>query len=72
TSVTVNAIAPGFVSGNMLKAWGESGLETLTQDLPQQRFIEPEEVAHNCSYLCNTLAKSVTGTIQKMNGARYL
>lgn len=72
TSVTVNAIAPGFVSGNMLKAWGESELETLTQDLPQQRFIEPEEVAHTCSYLCNPLAKSVTGTIQKVNGAWYL
>ena len=56
----------------MLKAWGENDLETLSQDLPQQRFIEPEEVAHTCSYLCNPLAKSVTGTIQKVNGAWYL
>ncbi|MBO1220607.1 elongation factor P 5-aminopentanone reductase [Staphylococcus nepalensis] len=72
TSITVNAVAPGFVSGNMLKVWGEDELETLTQDLPQQRFIQPEEVAHTCSYLCNPLAKSVTGTVQKVNGAWYL
>lgn len=72
TSVTVNAIAPGFVSGNMAENWSEASLEEIKQDLPQQRFIKPEEIAHTCSYLCHPLAKSITGTVQKVNGAWYL
>ncbi|MDG0842268.1 SDR family oxidoreductase [Staphylococcus equorum] len=72
TNVTVNAIAPGFVSGNMTQVWTAAELSELTRELPQQRLIAPEEVAHTCSYLCHPLAKSITGTIQKVNGAWYL
>lgn len=72
TNVTVNAIAPGFVSGNMTQVWTADELSEITKELPQQRLIAPEEVAHTCSYLCHPLAKSITGTIQKVNGAWYL
>ncbi|KRG10020.1 elongation factor P 5-aminopentanone reductase [Staphylococcus sp. NAM3COL9] len=72
TNVTVNAIAPGFVSGNMTQVWTVDELSEITRDLPQQRLIAPEEVAHTCSYLCHPLAKSITGTVQKVNGAWYL
>ena len=72
TNVTVNAIAPGLVSGNMTQVWTADELSDITSDLPQQRLIAPEEVAHTCSYLCHPLAKSITGTIQKVNGAWYL
>ncbi|OEK69437.1 3-oxoacyl-ACP reductase [Staphylococcus equorum] len=72
TNVTVNAIAPGLVSGNMTQVWTADELSDITSDLPQQRLITPEEVAHTCSYLCHPLAKSITGTVQKVNGAWYL
>lgn len=72
TSVTVNAIAPGFVKGNMSEVFEAEELETIIADLPQQRLVEPEEVAHVCSYLCHPMAKSITGTVQKVNGAWYL
>lgn len=72
TSVTVNAIAPGFVTGNMAKVWSEDELTEIRASLPQQRLIAPVEIAHTCSYLCHPLAKSVTGTVQKVNGAWYL
>ncbi|HLR19580.1 MAG TPA: SDR family oxidoreductase [Staphylococcus sp.] len=72
TNVTVNAITPGFVNGNMAKVWTAEELNDITLDLPQQRLIEPEEVANTCSYLCHPLSKSITGTIQKVNGAWYL
>ncbi|MFQ3801268.1 SDR family oxidoreductase [Staphylococcus equorum] len=72
TNVTVNAIAPGFVSGNMAQVWTADELSEITKELPQQRLIEPEEIAHTCIYLCHPLAKSITGTIQKVNGAWYL
>lgn len=72
TSVTVNAIAPGFVKGNMSDVFEAEELERIIADLPQQRLVEPEEVAHVCSYLCHPMAKSITGTVQKVNGAWYL
>lgn len=39
TSVTVNAIAPGLVSGNMARVWSEAELAAITEDLPQQRLM---------------------------------
>lgn len=72
TTVTVNAIAPGLVSGNMTRVWSEAELASITEELPQQRLIDPIEIAHTCSYLCHPFAKSITGTIQKVNGAWYL
>lgn len=72
TSVTVNAISPGIVSGNMSAVWSEEELTAILNELPQQRLIDPHEIAHTCAYLCHPLAKSVTGTVQKVNGAWYL
>lgn len=72
TTVTVNAIAPGFVSGNMAQVWSEEELQAITEELPQQRLIDPIEIAHTCSYLCHPMARSITGTIQKVNGGWYV
>ena len=72
TSVTVNAIAPGFVSGNMTRVWSAEELQAITEELPQQRLIDPIEIAHTCSYLCHPMARSITGTIQKVNGGWYV
>lgn len=72
TSITVNAITPGFVSGNMSDEWTQEEKDQIINDLPQKRMVDPKEVAHCCAYLCHPLAKSVTGSIQKVNGGWYL
>lgn len=35
-------------------------------------MINPCEIAHTCAYLWNPLAKSITGTVQKVSGAWYI
>lgn len=65
TNVTVNAITPGFVSGNMSQVFNSDELKAILEELPQQRMINPCEIAHTCAYLWNPLAKSITGTVQK-------
>ena len=45
TSVTVNAVAPGFVAGNMASEWQEDELQAMITELPQQRLVLPSEVA---------------------------
>lgn len=72
TTVTVNAIAPGFVSGHMAKHWSQEELELILEELPQHRMVQPEEIAHTCAYLCHPNAKSITGTVQKVNGGWYI
>ncbi|AYX83091.1 elongation factor P 5-aminopentanone reductase [Staphylococcus haemolyticus] len=72
TNVTVNAITPGFVSGNMSQVFNSDELKAILEELPQQRMINPCEIAHTCAYLWNPLAKSITGTVQKINGAWYI
>ncbi|EHJ07727.1 elongation factor P 5-aminopentanone reductase [Staphylococcus simiae] len=72
TTVTVNAITPGFVAGNMAQHWDETELTSIITDLPQQRMVLPSEIAHTCAYLYHYQAKSITGTIQKVNGGWYL
>lgn len=72
TNVTVNAITPGFVSGNMSQVFNSDELKAILEELPQQRIINPCEIAHTCAYLWNPLAKSITGTVQKVNGAWYI
>ncbi|UDI78407.1 SDR family oxidoreductase [Staphylococcus taiwanensis] len=72
TTVTVNAVTPGFVSGNMSQAFNEEDKMAIVSELPQQRMISPAEVAHTCAYLWHPMSQSITGTVQKVNGAWYL
>ena len=71
TRVTVNAIAPGIVSGRMTEELDEKDLRAVLESVPQQRLVTPEEVANACRYLISPLAKSVTGTVQRINGGWY-
>lgn len=71
TSVTVNAIAPGVVSGDMTNQLDDETRTALLEELPQNRFVTAEEVAHAVNYLLSPRAQSVTGTVQRINGGWY-
>ncbi|UXR74792.1 SDR family oxidoreductase [Staphylococcus sp. IVB6238] len=71
TSVTVNAIAPGVVSGTMTEQLDEETRSALLEELPQNRFVAPEEVAHIVNHLISPRAQSITGTVQRINGGWY-
>lgn len=72
TNITVNAVTPGMVSGNMADEFEPSELAAIIDELPQQRMVTPDEVAYTCAYLYDKRAQSVTGTIQKVNGGWYI
>ncbi|BAS46261.1 short chain dehydrogenase [Staphylococcus schleiferi] len=71
TNVTVNAIAPGVVAGRMTDVLSEEAREDLLESLPQHRWIDPTEIAHATQYLLSSEAKSITGTVQRINGGWY-
>jgi 3-hydroxybutyrate dehydrogenase len=72
TGITVNAICPGWVLTDMVRANAEGlaakrgitleqALESLVSTSPQKRFVEPEEVAHLAVMLLSDAARSITG-----------
>jgi NAD(P)-dependent dehydrogenase (short-subunit alcohol dehydrogenase family) len=72
TGITVNAVCPGFTETDVIKnavraiseqsARSESeARETLISFNPQQRFVQPEEVANTVLWLCLPGSESMNG-----------
>ncbi|SOC38055.1 SDR family NAD(P)-dependent oxidoreductase [Salinicoccus kekensis] len=71
TGVTVNAIAPGVVEGSMTDALPDEDLAAVLGELPQQRLIQPAEVASLAAYLLKGGSRSINGEILNINGGWY-
>ena len=67
-NITVNAVAPGFISSDMTKDLPE---EELKKHVPANRFGEPEEVADLVSFLASEKASYITGEVININGGLY-
>ncbi|WP_339759206.1 3-oxoacyl-ACP reductase FabG [Algoriphagus aquimarinus] len=63
--ITVNAVAPGFISTDMTKDLPEYELKKL---IPMNRFGTPEEVAGTVSFLVSEKAAYITGEVINING----
>jgi len=82
TGITVNAICPGYVETPLLERAVETiaaktGLsleaaaDTLKADNPQDRFIQPPEVAATALWLCSDAAQSVNGQALNLSGGEF-
>jgi 3-oxoacyl-[acyl-carrier protein] reductase len=66
--ITVNAVAPGFITSDMTKDLNE---DELKQMIPMNRFGKAEEVAHLVSFLVSDKASYITGEVININGGIY-
>ena len=66
--VTVNAVAPGYISTDMVSGLDENELKGL---VPAGRFGRPEEVAAAVSFLVSEDASYITGETISVNGGLY-
>lgn len=66
--ITVNAVAPGFITTDMTKDLDEAALKKL---VPANRFGTAEEVAHLVSFLASPKAGYITGEVVHINGGIY-
>ncbi|MBK7762000.1 MAG: 3-oxoacyl-ACP reductase FabG [Bacteroidetes bacterium] len=66
--VTVNAIAPGFISSDMTADLDEAELNKM---IPMKRFGKPEEVAELAGFLASEKAAYITGQVISINGGLY-
>lgn len=66
--VTVNAVAPGFISTDMTKDLDEKELKRM---IPLARFGQPDEVADLVQFLASEKSAYITGEVININGGLY-
>ena len=66
--ITVNCVAPGFISTDMMASVPEAVLESIVARIPVARLGEPEEVAYVVTSLLDDRASYVTGAVIPVNG----
>jgi len=67
-NVTVNAVAPGFVTTELTVGLPDKVKEAILNQIPVGRFGEPDDVAAAVAYLVSDAAAYVTGHVLAVDG----
>jgi acetoacetyl-CoA reductase len=70
--ITVNAIAPGYISTDMTKAMKSDIIERLVGSIPVGRLGNVDEIAAAVLFLVSDAAAFTTGTVLSVNGGQYM
>jgi 3-oxoacyl-[acyl-carrier protein] reductase len=70
--VRVNAIQPGVVNTDMIRALRADILEAKLKEVPMGRGAEPEEIANVALFLASDLSSYMTGTVLEVTGGRHI
>jgi acetoacetyl-CoA reductase len=71
--ITVNAICPGYIGTDMVKAVPEKVMnERILPFIPMGRVGEPEEIARAVVFLASDDAGFITGSTLSVNGGQYM
>ncbi|HKM36991.1 MAG TPA: 3-oxoacyl-ACP reductase FabG [Thiopseudomonas sp.] len=71
-SITVNAVAPGFIDTDMTRELPEAQRDALMTQIPLGRLGQAEEIANVVSFLASEQASYVTGATIPVNGGMYM
>ncbi|MBK1617281.1 acetoacetyl-CoA reductase [Lamprobacter modestohalophilus] len=70
--ITVNAVAPGYVDTDMVRAVPANVLEKIIARIPVGRLGKPEDIARAVLFLVADEASFVTGTTLSVNGGQHM
>ncbi len=70
--ITVNVVAPGFITTDMTAAISEQHREALLAQVPLQRFGTVADVAHTVLFLASPAGAYITGEVIHVNGGMYM
>jgi acetoacetyl-CoA reductase len=71
--ITVNAICPGYIATEMVKAIPQDVLDkNILPQIPVGRLGEPNEIARCVAFLASDDAGFITGSTLTANGGQYL
>ena len=66
--IRVNAVAPGFISTDMVKQIPEKILQGMVARTPLGRMGQPEDIANAYAWLASDQASFITGTVLSVDG----
>jgi acetoacetyl-CoA reductase len=70
--ITVNAIAPGYIATDMVRAVPEKVLEKIVAKIPVGRLGEADEIARGVEFLVSDESGFITGSTLSMNGGQHM
>lgn len=70
--ITVNAIAPGYVDTDMVRAVPEKVLEKIISKIPVGRLGRAEDIARTVMFLVADDADFITGSTLSVNGGQHM
>jgi acetoacetyl-CoA reductase len=70
--ITVNAIAPGYIATEMVRAVPENVLEKIVATIPVGRLGEASEIARAVNFLVADDAGFITGSTLSINGGQHM
>ena len=70
--VTVNMVAPGFITTDMTAAIPEDAQKAMLQAIPLARFGQPDDIASTVAFLCSEGAGYMTGQTLVVDGGMYM
>ena len=71
-SITVNAVAPGFIDTDMTRNLPEKQKEVLLSEIPLKRLGQASEIAAAVVFLASPGAAYITGETLHVNGGMYM
>ena len=71
-TITVNAIAPGFIDTEMTAAMTDKAREAVASSIPMGRVGKPEDVAGAALFLLSDAAAYVTGQVLGVDGGFHM
>jgi 3-oxoacyl-[acyl-carrier protein] reductase len=70
--VTVNVVAPGFISTDMTRDLPEASKQALVDQIALGRLGEPADIANAVAFLAGPGASYITGETLHVNGGMYM
>lgn len=70
--ITVNCIAPGTTSTEMIDSLSQEDLLELKNSIPMGDLTRPEHIAKAVTFLCSESSQSMTGIVLDINGGMYI
>ena len=66
--IRVNAVAPGIIETDMMKAVPKEVIDPMIQRIPLKRLGQPEDIANAFAFLASDEASYITGVVLSVDG----